>query len=77
MGFRGKLGHDTASLRHVCKHIEVVPAMQNPHKEDNSANSFNCRFSNRDGYEEAKLTDCSSNLNYDCACPKQVKTILI
>ncbi len=37
----------------------VLEPVHNPCKEDNSANSCNCRFSNRDGDKEAKLTDCS------------------
>ncbi len=32
---------------------------ENARKEDNSANSCNCRFSKRDGDKEAKLTDYS------------------
>ncbi len=31
MGFRGKFVHGTASLRHVCKHKEVVPATRLSH----------------------------------------------
>ncbi len=34
-----------------------------PRKEDNSAQSWNSRFSNREGDKEAKLTDCSFNSN--------------
>ncbi len=35
-----------------------------PRKEDNSAQSCNFRFSNRDGDKETKFTDCS--FKYEC-----------
>ncbi len=54
-------GAVTDSLTHIL--LKTLDSSQPPRTEDNSTQSCNSRFSNRDGDKEAKLTDCSFKLD--------------